>query len=258
MRRGALACIFCDASELTEEHVFPRWLATILTTDMVGTDVTSERTRRSAEATNTKTWPAADVAYYAIRVVCAPCNNRWMSAIEGAAKPALEPMIRGEKTTLSPSTQLDLAAWAALKAYVVEYALGDLVVATQEERRALMDNRHPSGAVPVRIGAVQRHGIPNSVTRLVYNVGADGTLRGHAACTTFALGCAVVQVCHGLGITIDWTRSSVPRMDHLPLNPPCPRGAEWPPAAVLDSASLAAWERPIQASDPADIVKAHS
>jgi hypothetical protein len=252
--RSAAVCVFCSTGRLTNEHIFPRWLATILTAAVVGSGVTSQRTRRSADgASDTQRWAAADVASSVVGVVCAACNNGWMSEIEARAKAVLSPMVSGERTTLSPAAQLDLAAWTAMKGYIVEYALGDVIVATPEERHALMDAKHPQGAVPVRIGAVERTGIPSSVTRIVYNVRRDGSQQGLAACTTFALGCAVLQVRHGVGITIDWTKMSEPWTDHLPVNPPCPREIQWPPAGVLTSSSLVDWERPIPASDPAGI-----
>ncbi len=255
--RQAEGCIFCGAARLTREHVFPRWLVTILTSDVVGPDVTSERTRRtSGGATETQRWAAVDVASHTVRVVCATCNSGWMSEIEARAQAVLSTMVAGERTSLSPAAQMDVAAWTALKGYIVEYALGGAIVATPEERRALMEARHPVGAVAVRVGAVERSGIPNSVTRIVYTVGRAGTREGMAVCTTFALGCALLQVCYGLGITIDWTRVSEPHSDHVPVNPPCPGEVQWPPAVVLDSGSLGAWERPIRASDPGGIAGA--
>jgi hypothetical protein len=162
-------------------------------------------------------------------------------------------MISGRVTTLTPSKQLDLAAWAALKAFVVEYALGDVIVATAEERRVLMDWKRPPNAVPIRVGAVERSGIPNSVTRILYNVGGQGRMEGFATCVTFALGCAVLQASYGLGITVDWTKVSEPRLDHAPINPPCARDIQWPPSLPLSAASLRDWERPIPAADPAAI-----
>jgi hypothetical protein len=245
--RSAKCCIFCGAVGLTKEHIFPRWLATILTAAVMG-PVTSERTESSADGVTQQQWGAADVTSYTVRVVCASCNNGWMSQIEAKAKPVLAPMIVGRPTKLSPAMQLDLAAWTAMKCYVVEYALGDVIVATQQERYALMEAKRPQGAVPVRVGAVERIGIPNSVTRIVYNVRQEGTQQGFAACTTFVLGCIALQVCHGLGITIDWTTTSEPRPDHLPVNPPCPQEIEWPPSVALDNSSLTAWERPISAA----------
>jgi hypothetical protein len=252
--RAAGGCIFCGGARLTKEHVFPRWLVTTLTADVVGPNVTSERTRRSAAgSTSTQRWAAVDVASYTVRVVCATCNNGWMSDIETRAQAVLSPMVAGERTILSPAAQMDVAAWTALKGYIVEWALGDVIVASPAVRRALMDAKHPPGPVPVRLGAVERSGIPSSVTRIVYNVGRAGRQEGLAVCTTFALGCAVLQVCHGRGITIDWTAVSEPHTDHVPVNPPCPRDIQWPPAVVLDSTSLGAWERPIPASDPGGI-----
>lgn len=46
-----------------------------------------------------------------------------MSALESRAQSSLTPMIAGHTTTLTPAAQMDLAAWVAMKAFVVEYAL---------------------------------------------------------------------------------------------------------------------------------------
>jgi hypothetical protein len=250
--------VFCGASKLTKEHVFPRWLTQVLGTDVVGPAVTSERTERSQQGKRRQEWAATDVASFTARVICGPCNNGWMSALESRAQSSLTPMIAGHTTTLTPAAQMDLAAWVTMKAFVVEYALnaGNEIVATPDDRRGLMDTGHPLGAVQVRAGAVERDGIPNSVRRIVYNVGSEGGPRGLAACTTFALGCAVLQVCYGLGITIDWRKTSRPGADYVPLNPPCPGNVSWPPPVVLNASPLADWESPIDASNPAAIMAA--
>ena len=255
-RRRPVGCIFCGAAELTKEHIFPRWLAAVLTPAVVGKNVTSERTQRSAHRKGRQEWSAGDVAGFTARLVCASCNNGWMSDLETRVQPVLSTMIAGHPTTLAPAAQLDLAAWTAMKAFVVEFALaiGGDIVATAADRRGLMDARHPLGAVPVRLGAVERDGIPNSVRRIVYNVGSDGSQHGLAACTTFTLGCAVLQVSYGLGILINWLQTSEPRPDYLPMNPPCPRDIVWPPTTVLDAQSLGKWENPIPATDPASIM----
>jgi hypothetical protein len=179
-----------------------------------------------------------------------------MSDTEATAKPILSPMVRGDRALLSASDQLALAAWATMKAYIAEYALGEVVVATKADRRGLMSTQCPPGAVAVRIGAVERVGIADSVTRLVYSASSEGTTSGLASCTTFTLGCVVLQVCHGLGISIDWTTPSELRADYVPIYPPCPGEVHWPPAVVLTSSSLAVWERPIPASDPGGIAAA--
>lgn len=242
-------CIFCTGTGLTKEHIFPRWLVDVLTPAVVGTEISVERTRQWADRAEQQRWTAPDVASATARVVCASCNSGWMSRLESRAKPLLRPMILGNPTTLDPAEQIALAGWTAMKAYVLEYAMGDVIVATPDERRALMDHGYPRGAAPVRLGAVERDGLPNSVRRVVYNVGSNGLQQGLAVCTTFTLGCAVLQVCHGLGIAIDWTTASRPNPDHLPLYPPC-ASAAWPPAQVLTAATLLDWERPLPAPAP--------
>jgi hypothetical protein len=244
------SCIFCGSADLSDEDVFPRWLRKVLTREIVGNDIRAELTQRSASGIQESRRHRQNVASVQARVVCQKCNNEWMSRLEKAAQRYLAPMIVGEPIVLPVEAQLTLATWTSLKSFVAEFAIGTEVVATAEQRENLMKVTCVDGAVPVRIGAVERDGIPNSITRITYTVGAPGSSQGTAACTTLTLGCAVLQVRYGLGIRTDWTRLSEPGEDHIPLNPPCPRHVQWPPHVVLDTTSLARWERPIPATDP--------
>ena len=46
------------------------------------------------------------------------CNNGWLSALEGAAKPVLAPLIRGESRRLPYDDQAVIAAWTCKTALV--------------------------------------------------------------------------------------------------------------------------------------------
>ena len=246
--RAASRCIFCGDSNLTKEDIFPRWLANVLTRAMVG-DIMVVRTQQSTHLTETKTWGASDVASAPVRVVCRTCNNGWMHNLEDSCKPILQPMILGHPTRLSVASQLELATWTVMKAFVVEFTFGEVVVATQANREALKNNGHPHELAQVRLGAVEQIGIPNSIRRLVYNVGREGTHQGFATCTTFTLGCALLQACYGLGVATNWTRRVAPHDDHIPINPPC-EDTQWPPRRSMTAETLGAWENPMPTAPP--------
>ena len=55
-----------------------------------------------------------------LRVVCRGCNNGWMSQLESAVKPLLEPMILGHRVQLNEAAQRILAEWITLKIMVWE------------------------------------------------------------------------------------------------------------------------------------------
>jgi hypothetical protein len=90
----AQGCVFCGASKLNKEHVYPRWLRKA-TGNYSGalTIVATERgtmTRRSEAP--------FDVT---VKAVCPSCNNGWMRDLEEKARPLLTPMIHGDRLKLN-------------------------------------------------------------------------------------------------------------------------------------------------------------
>ena len=81
-------CVFCGGTPVTLEHVWPRWVAAILAD---GGPVQVERGVDDEPAT----WQQVSLEV-TIRRVCAICNNGWLSELEQAAKPRLEPLILGD------------------------------------------------------------------------------------------------------------------------------------------------------------------
>lgn len=79
-----------------------------------------------------------------IKAVCRSCNNEWMSAVESAAKPFLEPMIKGEYITLDASALAIVTRWATLKAIISEHDRPENAVTPQTDRTAFMEH----GTIP--------------------------------------------------------------------------------------------------------------
>jgi len=89
-RNLARQCVFCEStSDLTREHVLPDWLTDI------GLD--SEPSIHHAGPLNRlpREWSAKPFKT-TVKMVCATCNNGWLSELEGSAKPVIAPLIRGE------------------------------------------------------------------------------------------------------------------------------------------------------------------
>jgi hypothetical protein len=108
---GAGSCAFCGAVDVTDEHVFARWISRELTgVPMQMTTTHGTRRVRTIDTT---------------AQVCKTCNTRWLSVLENDVKPILGPMIRGEDRTLLPDQQRLVAAWAAKTAFMLDLASGE-------------------------------------------------------------------------------------------------------------------------------------
>jgi hypothetical protein len=144
----ARTCLFCNARATTREHVLPRWARSALAATepepirqliTIGTQRPIERERM--------TLLFGDTA----KVVCATCNNGWMSRLEASTRAIMIPMIRDEATLLDRNAQRILASWALKTANVADHAQGDDWRHTpmEAERRHLAECGEPSANVLV-------------------------------------------------------------------------------------------------------------
>jgi hypothetical protein len=100
-------CIFCGGGPLTGEHLLPAWLQHVLPSR---DPVVQFRQIGKGEGDRHE-WernPFREKTGF----VCRRCNNGWMSRLERAARPVLEPAIRHERCAFTESDQLMAAAWA--------------------------------------------------------------------------------------------------------------------------------------------------
>ena len=109
-------CIFCGRSKLTKEHVWPKWIGSIIF------DVQAGRTIRPYIRDGI-TWETA-FTNVVLRRVCATCNSGWMSALETAVIPILGPLLKRPDVAhvLSPADQYVLARWITKQVLV-----GDMI-----------------------------------------------------------------------------------------------------------------------------------
>jgi hypothetical protein len=121
-KRAARSCVFCGStSNLTREHVLPDWLSEI------GLDLTPSGHQFGRLNKVPRQWSARPFTTK-VRMVCATCNNGWLSVLENAAKPMLAPLIRGESRRVPYDDQALIAAWTCKTAIV------SLLQHSQEDR----------------------------------------------------------------------------------------------------------------------------
>ena len=119
-------CIFCGSSDLTGEHIFPRWSHKYL----------APRPKEKSLAFRGRQYPDGNhpsvvrkmpgqIRDWKVRCVCGgshlTCNGGWMKAIEDRARPILIPLMRGDEMRIWPDEQALIATWATIKAIVGEY-----------------------------------------------------------------------------------------------------------------------------------------
>ena len=244
------ACIFCSATgadvKITREHTFPNWLNEVLTVDIVGSDITYERSvLHGPQAGTVSTWPASEIAGHTLRAVCAPCNNGWMSEMEGVVRPLIEPMIKGYPASLTTGQQITAATWATMKTAVIEHIWTDDPVFTADDREVIRTQKRPPASVQVRLGAVESHGYPLRALGRVYELRGSGD---KAICMTLSIGCLVAQVFGGPGAgQHGFQAASRTGADFIAIYPPQARTVQWPPATALDDTALLTFAHPLAA-----------
>ena len=254
------AWTFCERAKplvtITKEHLFSRWVDDILTPQLLGPDRSFERTTARPDGVATsKVWRTEVIAAIEVPVVCGGsadgCNGGWMSGLDGQVKHLLTPMMLGKPRTLSPEEQLTIATWTAMKSMVLEYVWEpeQVVVLPQEARTFVFRQQRPPANMQIRIAAVESRGRPALIYRRVYQLQPQApssmALPRFASCSTFVLGCFVVQAYGTSNIT-----PAAPSSPHGPsyfvMNPPTDTAISWPPPEPLDDAGLDQFAHPLQ------------
>jgi hypothetical protein len=105
-------CIFCDNSAGNREHLWPQWILD----------------RKSFGPFRLKRPGAPEVILnnteLTVKSVCEKCNNGWMSALEGDAKPLLEQMFDDKPLALDLHRQRIIATWITKMAFLFDSTKG--------------------------------------------------------------------------------------------------------------------------------------
>lgn len=100
-------CVFCGQRDqgLTLEHVYPDWLSSLFSKDIKGTNEVS------SDTTASRVWQGR-LFQHKVKLVCAVCNNGWMSGLEGGAKDLIKSLAFTHDTqALSEEDQRRVSLW---------------------------------------------------------------------------------------------------------------------------------------------------
>jgi hypothetical protein len=116
----AKSCLFCPSTKLTKEHLWPDWLVTEFKRLAPPKRGRYTGTHQSPDGRIIK-FQSANIEAKK-RLVCQPCNNEWMSDIEGAAIQTLRPLIRNQRglSEFDPDEIQALTTWVTLRSMVFD------------------------------------------------------------------------------------------------------------------------------------------
>lgn len=245
--KRAKACAFCgnDAVELSGEHIFSAWIDRLFDSAGYNWHFTDPDSRE------TIAWSQKNLNQK-LKVVCAKCNNEWMSDLENdIAKPALTNMIRdGDPEILASKSQVSLATFAFKSAVVANHAnLNGEPFFTPAARNRFRSSLELPPGVQMWVSAFQgiykRSGVFNSYY-LVPNSPAKPWCDLEFYVFTFVAGHLAFQV-----LASKWSKlirkgeplpvfAQYPEWDvaAIPFWPRDNRPVSWPPPAYLSNDSV--------------------
>lgn len=244
MTKSATPCAFCGRTgSLSTDHVVPKWLRKAL--------VISGPVKEYSGVTYVG---AAETLAVVFHEICRTCNSGWLSALETATRPVLEPLLLGAAPgavrRLDPGQQAFLATWAVKTALLL--ALGKFrgtshgwvpltTVQWLYDHRGL---RMPPPGTRVWMGGLNTTDVPASVqAATLYDVAQVPV----AQCVTFSVGCVLFQVFATEQKDADlspeneaWLAPFGPHATALLQIAPSSSPICWPPTAVFGVSDLQA------------------
>lgn len=226
-------CAFCESTADSGEHIWSDWFNKILpkTRGYQFLQETGQGLRRyKARVLNRK-----------LPVVCAKCNNGWMSDMENKhAKPAMEKLVLSDKgAVLSPQQLTSIALFAFKSAVIADHtplqSLDRSPFFTMQQRAAFRDSFRIPGNVQMWLGAFKEEG--HGIFRAIYYPCPPESNPGFEVyAATFGAGFLIFQV-----VACRWTKNGpfgyVPRVKQgrwwekftVPFWPNDGRSVFWPP-----------------------------
>lgn len=142
-------CIYCENTDLTDEHIFPDWLGSVYPRRFKRTVHTLTRPDRHVFFEPVTVHPAAEVHNHdpyttTVRNVCADCNNGWMSDLQNEAKYLVTEFADGKWRQLSESERELLARWAVMVSINLE-CRARMLTTKEYQRQILKSGSMPPG-----------------------------------------------------------------------------------------------------------------
>ena len=158
------ACIFCQQpGRMTKEHIWGDWLKAHIAPTMNKHNMQAVRINQPGQPTTGNTLlRAGDPLRSTVRVVCADCNNQWLSGIQSRAKPILIPLIKGDRTVLGIEAQQRVSAWCAMATMTAEFIDRDpnTIAVPQADRDWLRNNGTAPPGWRIWLARYRRHKWP--------------------------------------------------------------------------------------------------
>lgn len=240
---GQRTCFFCGSDgPLTKEDVIPLWLVGVLKDiepdELAGQDWETHYTKGGLVEEN-RQYPVKG-RFVATKSVCGPCKSGWMSALEGAAKKLLEPMIRGQRVTLEPAQQIEVATWASKAVMAMETHEPTTVVAAPQDRECVRTLNHPPAHHRTRISYRSEVNESLIVKTLVASTEQGSDATPNAFSTLLAMGFLVIHVWGGPGVPdpAALQREGTKIGNAIMLWPPVPNPVGWPPVRAVEEEDL--------------------
>jgi hypothetical protein len=117
--RDTPKCIFCGVSPTTREHVFARWTHKYMPARKSGRAKSHIAIQHVDRVVGRDFNLPGAIRDWQVKCVCASCNNGWMSGLETAAEPIMQPLLLSQQTRLFEKDCETIATWAILKSTVV-------------------------------------------------------------------------------------------------------------------------------------------
>jgi hypothetical protein len=245
-------CIFCGvAAKMSAEHVWGDW-----TKDYVARTSNKHNHANVFVPRPGKPEPTAvriragDPLDSKVYVVCLPCNNGWLSAIQNQSKDLLIPLFDGRTCDLSPEDQSILATWMAMATMTGEYLSSDRsrIAVPQSHRTWLMDYKRPPAGWVIWAGHYERLNWPAQWVKAGFPIVdadelpeemSDDEKRPTMQTTAFTVGKLFVFAMSSEFAEIpagwDWRTAPLARTKLVKIWPTTGQAVGWPPPTMSDA-----------------------
>lgn len=201
-RKGS--CAFCSHhGKLTGEHVYPEWITNsgLLDLPRANSHHFHQIIRPGINSFGlggilTRQKISGDQGSRKLYVVCAKCNNEWMSELQEAAKPLISKLILGQWPKGIELARNIVVQWVLMTAMVCEYLDPASVAFTQDEREGLRKGEMPENLL-AWIGRSPREDPARRSMHRSFRVALHGKplpARATHAVTTLHIGEFIAQV----------------------------------------------------------------
>ncbi|WP_443970841.1 hypothetical protein [Sphingobium sp. CR28] len=144
-KKGRRSCCFCEGHDLDKEHFWPKWAHALLPDG--DTHTRSKTAGRQREVKGVLSRQGAPKVI-SLRRTCRRCNNEWMSQMEMAVRPYLQPILERRAVELPAVGQELLAQYFVMKSMVADLSRdGENVYSVRDRTDFYRDRSIPPGTM---------------------------------------------------------------------------------------------------------------